>query len=396
MLVAAAAERNKEPILHVLRQYLDPAQHGVRVLEVASGSGQHAAHFARAFPLAEWQPSDVDQRCLDRCSPRGAPRASPAATPIGAADWGLKSPRPAAPERKGAARAPRVRDGSLGVPARQTPAVRPPRLRKCVGLGVPLPGCCGSPLRNALPSRSIAATTQAQGLANVKAPLHLDVTWSWELWGGILPMSLDLLLCINMVHISPLRCTEGLLTLPRDSGDARFPPIAVGGGPPASGPGLFWGQRLTAIPSPPQGLFRAAGHLLKPQGLLITYGRAVSPSPQPYAVNGKISPQSNVDFDLMLRCRSELAAQGLAPGAGVQGGLPQVMTTSPPLCRNPEWGLRDTALLEDLGQASGLCLERMVDMPANNKCLIFRKSQPRSFTAHTCIPTAGGSVGHKP
>lgn len=52
---APAADRNKEPILEVLKGCLP--NHGT-ILEIASGTGQHAVHFIRNLPNHYWQPSD--------------------------------------------------------------------------------------------------------------------------------------------------------------------------------------------------------------------------------------------------------------------------------------------------------------------------------------------------
>ena len=150
-----SAERNREPILAVLREAL-PATG--RVLEIASGTGQHAICFARAMPGLDWQPSDADAGARE----------------------------------------------------------------------------------------SIAAWVAHEGLANVRAPLALDV--HQPDWGVD---TLDAVVCINMIHISP------------------------------------W--------SAAQALFAGAGSRLADGGVLYLYG--------PYKRGGAHTSPSNDAFDQQLRAR---------------------------------------------------------------------------------------------
>jgi SAM-dependent methyltransferase len=53
--------RNREPILDLLRRLLP---RGGLVLEIASGSGEHAAYFAASLPAVSWQPTDCDAAAL--------------------------------------------------------------------------------------------------------------------------------------------------------------------------------------------------------------------------------------------------------------------------------------------------------------------------------------------
>jgi cyclopropane fatty-acyl-phospholipid synthase-like methyltransferase len=52
-----ACERNRGPILEVLRDHFADRRH---VLEIGSGTGQHAVHFAAALPQLIWQTSDLE------------------------------------------------------------------------------------------------------------------------------------------------------------------------------------------------------------------------------------------------------------------------------------------------------------------------------------------------
>ena len=60
-LISPAVARNRDPILAVLRRILPQAG---TVLEIASGTGEHAVHVDAALPHLTWQPTDRDEPAL--------------------------------------------------------------------------------------------------------------------------------------------------------------------------------------------------------------------------------------------------------------------------------------------------------------------------------------------
>ncbi len=144
---------------------------------------------------------------------------------------------------------------------------------------------------------SIAAWTAESGLANLAAPLDLDVsdpTWATaamralpdgsERFGG--------LVAVNLLHVAPWAACEGLLA--------------------------------------------GAAELLVPSGFLLIYG--------PFTRDGRHNSEGNRAFDRSLRAS------------------------------DPALGLRDVNEVRDCAARNGLVLERLVEMPANNRVLIFRIS----------------------
>jgi SAM-dependent methyltransferase len=68
-----ASERNKQPILEILRVAL--ARHR-SVVEIGAGTGQHAVHFAGMLPHLQWQPTDRAE-CIPGLAARIAREGSP-------------------------------------------------------------------------------------------------------------------------------------------------------------------------------------------------------------------------------------------------------------------------------------------------------------------------------
>jgi SAM-dependent methyltransferase len=149
--------------------------------------------------------------------------------------------------------------------------------------------------------QSIKAYRDSSNVTNVLDPIFIDISQNLQQWDAKYQSknlrdcqnSFEFMLNMNMIHISPFSCTEGL--------------------------------------------FANAAKLLKPGGLLFTYG--------PYAVDGVLEPESNVSFDQSLRSR------------------------------NLSWGIRDIADLKKLAAANSIELLAIHNLPSNNKCLVWKKNQ---------------------
>ena len=88
LVTAEACERNKAPILEVLRTEFAATR---SVLEIGSGTGQHAVHFAAHLPHLSWQPSEVAAllpALAERVRLEGSPNLrSPIALDVRATPW---------------------------------------------------------------------------------------------------------------------------------------------------------------------------------------------------------------------------------------------------------------------------------------------------------------------
>ena len=88
VVTAEASERNKGPILEVLRQEFAASR---SVLEIGSGAGQHAVYFAAQLPQLTWQPSEVAAllpELAERIRLAGAPNLrEPLALDVRAVPW---------------------------------------------------------------------------------------------------------------------------------------------------------------------------------------------------------------------------------------------------------------------------------------------------------------------
>lgn len=94
-----AAERNRQPILDALRRVL-PEQGNA--LEIASGTGQHAVHFAAGLPQWTWQPTDHDPGMLPVIAARSAEAGlgnvrPPLALDVLSPEWPTEGPAFAVP-----------------------------------------------------------------------------------------------------------------------------------------------------------------------------------------------------------------------------------------------------------------------------------------------------------